>query len=50
MFVDRQEYDDLLRRLTAMLVLQQEKNQQFEALLEEQREFTRRPRGVRRSC
>jgi hypothetical protein len=31
----------MLRRLTTMLVLQQQKNEQFEALLEEQRTFNR---------
>jgi hypothetical protein len=39
--VDLAEYDEIIRRLTAMLVVQQEKNQQFEALLEAQREFNR---------
>jgi hypothetical protein len=39
--MDLQEYDDIIRRLTAMFVVQQEKNAAYDALLEELRVFNR---------
>jgi hypothetical protein len=39
--MDLQEYDDIIRRLTAMFAVQQEKNAAYDALLDELRAFNR---------
>ena len=40
--MDLAEYDDIIRRLTAMLTVQHEKNQAYDALFEAQRDVNAR--------
>ena len=40
--MEPQEYDDIIRRLTAMLTVQHEKNQSYDALFEAQRGINER--------
>jgi len=44
--VEREEYDDMLRRLTALLTVQHEKNQSYDAIIEELRGFNRQQETI----
>ena len=46
--MDQDAYDDLLRRLTALIVKIDERDEHMMAMLEEQREFNREQRDFNR--